>query len=199
MAGLTLQVSASTDDARNINGDGTFNATVVTQHLGILTSVDYWTGLRWLGASVPPGASIVYAKIDLFSSNTSAGSTANVIFYGNLTGNATTFANNTANKPEGKTRTSASVAQSFGIANWSGIGFGKELINVESLVQEIINGSGFSSGNAIAIVGHDNGSANDNYVAHSTFNSNPVRGAILGIEYSDTPPPAAEMEVYIID
>lgn len=187
---LTLNVSASSDDARNVSGNGTFNSTVVTQHLGILSSTDYWNGFRWLNVTVPQGATITSATIDLFSAGVSAGTTVELIFYGVDEDDAATFANNTDNKPEGKARTTASVTKTITVANWSSTGFQSgSNIDVKDLVQEIVNRPGWTSGNALAIVGHDNGSTGTNsYVGHSTYDRAADRGAKLSIEYEDTPP-----------
>jgi hypothetical protein len=40
MPTIAIKVLASGDDARNINGDGTFSATAVTQHIGMFNATD---------------------------------------------------------------------------------------------------------------------------------------------------------------
>ena len=67
MPTLSLQVAASSDDACNISGNGTFNATVVTMHLGQTGGQDYWNGWRWLNVAIPQGSTINSATLDLYS------------------------------------------------------------------------------------------------------------------------------------
>lgn len=191
MPTISIQVAASTDDARNNSGNGTFNATAVNQHLGVNAGIDYWNGFRWLNVTVPQGATIISATLDLFSSTTGTGGSVPCIFYGEASDNAATFANSTPGKPEGRTRTSASVNKTFTASAWAALGFSVDPILVTTLVQEIVNRPGWTSGNSMAIVGHDNGAANNNYIGNSTYDSNPGRGATLTIEYTTGSTPDA--------
>jgi len=190
MATLNLQVGASTDDARNISSDGTFNATVVAQHIGINSSVDYWNGWRFTGVTIPNAATITSAVLNLYSSGTGTGTTALAKFFGEAADNPATFSNSTALKPEGRTRTTAYVTKSFTVANWAATGFDKEYVDVTSLVQEIVNRGGWASGNSLVLVAHDNGSSNNNYIGHSTYDSASSRGAKLSITYTSGVVPA---------
>ncbi|WNV87024.1 glycosyl hydrolase family 18 protein [Umezawaea sp. Da 62-37] len=186
-----LQVTAGTDDARNAAGNGAFNATVTTQHLGLNAGVDYWAGLRFVNVAVPQGAVIRSASLDLYSSGVAAGTSAPVVFHGEKSANPATFSNTTAGKPEGRARTTAAVTKTFDPARWNPeIGFGIDVVDVTPLVQEIVNQPAFASGNAIALVGHNNGAADNNYIGFNThdFTGN-LRGAKLTITYGSTTPP----------
>jgi hypothetical protein len=185
MATWSGQVGASTDDARNISGDGTFNGTVTTQHLGINASTDYWNGFRWLNVTIPQGATINSATLDLYSAGVTAGTTAKTLWYGEDADDTVTFSNTTANKPEGRTRTTASTSKDFTVSSWTATGFGIELVDVASIVQEIVSRGGWTSGNSMVIVGHDNGSSGTNsYIGNSTYNSSAARGATLTVDYT---------------
>lgn len=185
MAVVNLQVRASSDDARNINGGTSKNTTATTQHIGKLTTTDYWNGFRWTNVTVPQGATINSATLDLYSAQVTAGTTASAIFFGVDEDDTATF-NTTTSYPEGKTRTTASVTKDFDVSLWSATqGFGVETVDVASLVQEIVNRVGWSSGNAMAVVCHDNGSADDNYIGHSTYDRAIDRGAKLDINYTE--------------
>ncbi|MET1072458.1 MAG: hypothetical protein ABWY11_07425, partial [Umezawaea sp.] len=160
-----LQVAASTDDARNAAGNGMFNATVTTQHLGRNAGIDYWAGLRFANVAVPQGAVIQSASLDLYSSGVAAGSSVPVVFHGEKSANPAAFSNTTAGKPEGRTRTAATVTKTFDPAQWNPeTGFGVDVVDVTALVQEIVDQPAFASGNAIALIGHDNGAANNNFI-----------------------------------
>ncbi len=186
MSNFNTKVLASTDDARNLNGDSTFSATATTQHIGKFNTTDiYWNGFRWTGVTIPQGAIITSATVDLYSAQVTAGTTAKSRWYGNLVADATTFANVTADKPEGKTRTTAFVDKDFTCSLWSATqGYGIELVDVTTLIQEIVNQVTFASGNDIAIVCTNNGSANTNYIGHSTYDRDVARGAILDVNFT---------------
>lgn len=185
MATLNLQVNASSDDARNINGATSKNITATTNHIGKFnTTDDYWNGFRWTNVTIPQGATINGATIDLYSAQVTGGTTAKSIWYGVLETNAATYNTSTV-YPEGKPRTTASVTKDFTTSAWNAtLGYGVDLVDVKTLVQEIVNQSGWASGNALAIVCHDNGSANTNYIGHSTYDRDVTRGAKLAITYT---------------
>lgn len=200
MAVLNLAVGASSDDARNLVPNSTFSATAVTQHLGKFSTTDiYYNGFRWTNVTIPQGATINSALITLYCANVNGGTTAKTIWYGEASDNAVTFSNTTAGKPEGRTHTSASVAKDFATANWTTVGYNtSDQIDVTSLVQEIINRAGWASGNALAIVATDNGSANTNYIGHSTYDRAVDRGAKLDITYSvGSPAPSSSDKFFL--
>ena len=186
MATWSGNVSASTDDARNLDGDGTYSAVVQTQHLGKFNTVDkYWNGFRWNNVTIPQGATINTATVTLYGAATNGGTTAKTIWYGEAADDAATFSSSTAGKPEGRTRTSASVTKDFAISAWGSIGFNTgDKVTVTSLVQEIINRGGWVSGNDLVLVAGDNGSSNTNYIGHSTYDRATDRGALLEIDYT---------------
>lgn len=185
-----LQVTASTDDARNVAGNGAFNATVTTQHLGRHAGVDHWTGLRFVNVAVPQGAVIQGAALNLYSSGVAAGSSVPVVLYGEKSPDAAAFSNTTAGKPEGRPRTTATVTKTFDPARWQPeTGFDIDVVDVTALVQEIVNQPDFASGNAIALVGHGHGAADNNYIGFNTYDfTGNLRGAKLAITYSSSTP-----------
>lgn len=192
MATITVFVAASADDARNINGATSKSVTAQTQHIGKFNATDdYWNGFRWLNVTVPQGATITSATVDLYSAQTTAGTTAKSIWYGVKEVNTATF-NTSTSYPEGKTRTTASVAKDFTASNWSStLGYGVDPVTVTTLVQEIVNQASWASGNAMGIVCHDNGSSSTNYIGHSTYDRATDRGAKLTITYTTASTPTA--------
>lgn len=109
MATLSLQVGASSDDARNLETLGVGSTNVQTQHLGKFNTTDkYVNGFRFTNVTIPQGATISSAIFDLYSAQVTGGTTAKVRYYGNAVDDATTF-NTTTEKPEAKTKTTAFV------------------------------------------------------------------------------------------
>ncbi len=155
-------------------------------------------GWRWNSVAVPQGATILSATLNLYANTSNLGTTAKTIFYGVSQDNVTGFADLTADKPEGKTRTTASVTKDFTVANWGTTGFDKELVDVTTLVQEIVNRGGWVSGNSMALVGHDNGSTVDNYIGNGTYDSAASRGAKLSITYQTGSAPTKLQPQYLL-
>lgn len=186
MATWSGNVLASTDDARNLVPDSTYSATATTQHLGKFNTTDiYYNGFRWNSVTIPQGATINSAYVTLYCANVNGGTTAKTIWYGEAADNAVTFSNTTANKPEGRAHTTASTAKDFATASWTVVGYNTgDKVDVTSIVQEIINRAGWSSGNSLVIVATDNGSSNTNYIGHSTYDRAVDRGAQLDIDYT---------------
>lgn len=180
-----FQVGASSDDARNINGGTSKSITATTMHLGKFnTTDDYWNGFRWTNVTIPQGATITSAILDLYSAQVTAGTTAKTIWYGVLETNTATF-NTTTEYPEGKARTTATVTKDFDVATWAATGgFGVDTFDISPLIQEIVNQVGWASGNSLAVVGHNNGSSDTNYIGHSTYDRATDRGAQLTITYT---------------
>lgn len=191
MPTITVQVGASADDARNINGATSKQTNPATMHIGKFNTTDkYWNGFIFPNVTIPQGTTITSATLDLYSAAAGAGTTAKSRWYGILELNAPVF-NTTTVYPEGKPRTTAFVDKDFTVATWNGsTGFGKELVDVTTLVQEIVNQGSWASGNRMGMVAYDNGSSNTNYIAHNTYDSNSARGAKLVITYGSTGPTA---------
>lgn len=188
MAAWTGQVAASTDDARSIAGGGSYTTTATSQFLGKYSDGnDYWNGFRWLNVAIPQGMTISSATLDLYSSQQTGGTTAKTIWHAEAADNPATFS--TSRKPNGLTLTTASDAADLLISNFTGLGFGVQPFNVTNSVQEIINRPGWVSGNALVLIGHDNGSAASNYVGMSTYDRATTRGATLTINYVSGPTP----------
>ncbi len=193
MATLNLQVNTSTDDARNIAGNRTFNSNNSTYRMGNDAGTDTYDGFRFVGnlsgaidLSVLAGATISSAQLDLYSAQTGAGTTANVILWGDKSVSSPTFSSTTAGNPEGRTHTTATTTDSINVATFNASSsFGNHLIDVTSIVQELVNQAGWVNGSAITIIGHDNGSATSNNIGYACIEaSGGAKGAQLYITYT---------------
>lgn len=140
MTTLNSQVGASSDDARE--NAGTVGLTAASINAGGAT---HRLGFRWPNVTVPNGATITSATLSLYVTST-ANDTPNGATVGmQAADNAATFTTGT-NDISGRTRTST-VA-------WSGsnIGDGWKTLDLTSQVQEVVNRSGWTSGNAMAAI-----------------------------------------------
>lgn len=192
MPTINLQVAATTDDARNINSNGTFNSNNTTYRLGNDAGTLVWLGWRFIGdltgaidLSPLAGATITSAILDLFSAQTGQGTTAKAIIYGQDTDSTVTFSNTTANKPEGRARTSATTTQDIDVATFNATSsFGNAPISVTSIIQEIIDRPSWD-GVSLVLIGFDNGSAASNNVGVVNYESSGNnKGAKLAITYT---------------
>ena len=140
-------------------------------------------GLRFTGLTVPKNATIINAyltfnAIPADSPNTNTGTT-NLTIKAQATDNATAFTSTYYNLSSRST-TTASTAWSPG--SWtSGVNYNSP--SITSIIQEIVNRSGWASGNAMvfSITGTGSRSAN-------SYNGNSTLAPKLTIVYSTSPP-----------
>lgn len=109
-------------------------------------------GLLFKGITVPPGATVTNAYIQFTADKASSGS-CNLTIKGQSSNNATTFTA-TAKNISSRTRTVASVSWSPG--QWAA-GTAYQTGNIKTIIQEIVNLSGWVSGNNLAIIITGNG------------------------------------------
>lgn len=176
------QVSAGNDDGYGLlDGTGSWFNTSGVQPMG-KGSASLSSFFRFQSVSIAPGVTITAAKLTLYFSGGSANNITTKI-YGLAEDNASDFASD----PRSRTRTTA-------FANWSftepgGINYEFDTADFTSVIQEIVNRGGWSSGNSLAIRIDDNGSTAekdcDSY-EHST-----VHAAKLVITYSGSSPSAS--------
>lgn len=141
------QVSASNDDAHVV--EGTDNATSylastqVQMVFATTPSSRQHGGFRIPGIYIPPGATINSATLNVYVGDTYDDPRLDV--YGHLTLDAPDFATNT--QIYGRPRTTATVA-------WAAdnVGFGWKTVNVTTILQELVDQPGWSSGNAVAFL-----------------------------------------------
>lgn len=180
-----VSVSESSDDVYNISGNRRYITNSPTQYLGKYGSRDFWNGWRWAEITIPQGARIIEANMDIYSAAYSKGNNVEIVFFGDNSGNAKKY-NNNEQKPENKLRTASFVTKTFNAKVWSAEqGFGVDKIDVTTIVQEIINRNDWEAGNSIAIMAHDIGSKNNNYIGYSTYDRKNDRGARLEINYEE--------------
>ena len=149
---IDQSVAASADDAQDIGGDSDNSYTAATIKLGEGAGGDaysYTGGLRWQNVAIPRYAHIVSATLYLYSGGWIS-NPYNVRFTirGELSGNAAAFS---ASWPRTRTPTTASLEVDLTeVGNWvNGTWYN---YNVMAQVQEMVNQSTWSSGNAMAMI-----------------------------------------------
>lgn len=150
---LILYPAASTDD-----GDFAASILYITSQtqmeLGKLGTESDRAWIRFPNATIPKGATISSAKITFCAWDNETATTVNIRIWGNLADNAT-YPTDLA--------TANALAKTINYVDWSGISAWTQdeyydTPDLAVLIQEIVNQSGWSSGNAIQIIIWNNSS-----------------------------------------
>lgn len=154
----TYTTTGSTDDAGEVAATNvtsvTLDGTTVDAKIHGLNHI----GFRFPSITVAQGATVSSAvlKFDLLNNYSGVGTVSTTTVYGEAADTSAAFAA-TGSNISGRSRTTASVAGST--LNDTNTQFQTTGITVTSIVQEIVNRAGWSSGNALAILFIGNGSS----------------------------------------
>ncbi len=175
---IDKRISDGSDDAEQYS-----KGTVVLIHpvLNIVyeskTTGNQIIGLRFKGLAVPKGATIAKAYIEFVADKASSG-TASLIIHGEATDNAPTFLATSKNISSRK-KTTSNVPWAPGTWSASGV---YQSNDVKTIVQEIINRTGWASGNSMAFIITGTGTR-----TAESFEGTPSGMApLLHVEYSIT-------------
>ncbi len=173
---VTVQVQNANDD---VNEDGSvYSPTTPSVWVGTRSSAtDSYTGLRFNGITIPAGATIVSARLELHAADTQW-LTIGADIAGDATANSATFS--PTDLPSDRPLTSAVVAHSSN-TGWTASTW-YELADVAPVVQEIIDQSGWQAGNSLSLILHGTGGAWGSKFAIS-YDGSPALAPRLVIEY----------------
>ncbi len=152
--GVEVRVTASSDDAEERIATGKVILTSADLDLGKdaggSTVYDQIVGLRFSGLSIPQGAVIQNAYIQFQADETTSAATSLTI-EGEDTDDAPTF---TTTKWNISTRSRTTSFVSWSPVPWTkgDAGADQQTPNIAAVIQEIVNRSGWSSGNDLAII-----------------------------------------------
>ncbi len=177
---VQVQINQDSDDAeeRVSNGNVTLNNNTLelTNRSGVGDQV---VGLRFRNVGIPSGAVIKSASID-FSAAATNSSTTNLRIYGHQNTSPITFssASNPNHNVSARTKTSAFV-------NWSvpAVNNGNTFTtpDLSTVVQEIVNLPGWTSGNDMGVIVNTASGTGDRSV--QSFRGNTSKAAILHVSY----------------
>jgi hypothetical protein len=177
---ITIGISAGSDDAEEYNsGTMLLNSTDIDMVYDSKTTGNQKVGLRFNQVALPKGATVTkaYLQFTVFGKTTA---TTSLSIYGHDTDNASVFT--TAKKNiSGRVKTTALVK--WIPAGWPTIGAAgadQQTPDIKSVVQEIIDRTGWKSGNSMAFI--IMGTGNRSAVA---FDSSAANAAKLVIEYTE--------------
>ena len=156
-ADLTVNVSSGTDDCYETKSSGGDNYDLTGSDL-YLGSVDLYEvqfdiniGLRFQNITIPQSATIDSAKVYLyFVGKWGADADTVLTAYGDKVDNSATFSSGSL--PSARTKTSASVDATLNLWGSTSTSQYNATPELKTIVQEIVNRSGWSSGNALSIL-----------------------------------------------
>ena len=177
---VVIPILTGSDDAEE-SSSGSVSLTSTDLEL-IRDANNQVVGLRFAGVNVPQGAQIVSADIQFKVDETTSEATT-LVFQAQAADNASTFTTASQNISS-RARSTASV--SWNPPAWNVIdegGPGERTPELSSVVQEIVNRAGWSSGNAMVFIITGSGKR----VARA-YEEDPLRAPVLHIAYSVTVP-----------
>jgi MSHA biogenesis protein MshQ len=187
---LEVRVSQGSDDAEQ-RGNGSVSLNSSDLEMMYDGSIQDAVGLRFQNITIPQGAVINSAYIE-FTADESDNGVTRLLIYGQDSDDAATFSssnNDITNRPI----TGSSVLWQPGA--W-GTGNTYQTDDITSVIQEIIDRSGWSSGNNLAILVYPNNNCVNQSCARvaESFNGSSAAAARLVIDYDNggtTPPPSS--------
>jgi FtsP/CotA-like multicopper oxidase with cupredoxin domain len=174
---LTLQVGASSDD---VNQDGnTLELAFFDVWLGNGSSTTAsYTGLRFTNVTIPPGATITAAHVEVYANSTQWIS-VNMALAAEAVGNSPTFSTN--NRPSQRTLTSAQVNHSSNVQWLAGTWY--SLDDITLVIQEVVNLGDWANGNSLSVIlKGTNGQWGRKYV--ESYDGTPANAPKLVITYT---------------
>ncbi len=174
---ISSRVASRSDDAEERDASGFVTTTNGDLDLTASLGDTQTTGIRFL-LDVPSSVTIVNAYIQ-FTADEVRSTATSLKIKGQKIGNAPTFT--TANRNiSGRTTTRNSITWSS-IPSWNNVGdagSAQRTPDLSSIIQEIINGSSWSSGNGVAIIITGTGKR-----PAETYDADPEKAAVLHVEY----------------
>ena len=146
---VTSQVISSADDAEEDFSGGSMNLTSSDLELGADGGVNQWVGMRFNNISIPRNATILNAYVEFEVDETGSEPTS-VLIQGQASDNALAFTTSTSNLSS-RARTTAQVPWN-NIPAWTVIDAKWQTPDISSIIQEIVNRSGWTSGNSMVII-----------------------------------------------
>ncbi len=172
-----VRVATGNDDAEQRVSSGSVNLTSSDLELIADGSNDQLVGMRFTNVTVPNGATISSAYTQFQVDETNSGAT-NINIQGQAIDDAPTFTTGNSNISS-RSRTSASVA--WAPVAWTTVGEAgpdQRTPDLKSVIQEIVNRPGWTSGNDVVIIFTGSGER-----TAESYNGSSSGAALLHIEY----------------
>jgi hypothetical protein len=170
------RVASSSDDAEQYVSSGAVSLTSGDLEM-TLESSNQVVGMRFTGVTIPKGAAIVNAWVR-FKVDETGSTTTSLNLGGQAADNPATFTTS-ANNISARPRTAASV--NWAPAPWTVVGqagSAQQTPNLTAVIQEIVNRSGWASGNSLVLIVTGTGKR-----TAESYNGDQAGAALLHVEY----------------
>lgn len=187
-ATVSVRVSEDRDDAEERGtAPGRVTRTNTVLELNYDASIRQVIGLRFQSVAIPQGATINSAYVEFEADSTDSGTT-NLVIYGEDVDDAPQFVNSRGNISD-RTKTAASV--NWAVPSWSTVSAKEQSVDMASIIQEIVNRGGWSSGNSMVIIIEPGVGCVSNSCQREaeSFSGEPANAPLLVIDYTVVPPP----------
>lgn len=175
---ISQRITAGADDGYYLNGypGGTYISNSALMHIGKFSSFSAYAALRWAEVAIPAGATILSANISMVAESMIG--TAAVMIRGDKQINPATITS--ISDYGARTRTTAAVNWTIS-SDWTA-GTIYTTPGLTAVIQELIDQSGWASGNAIQLFIEDNGLAHSRII--TSYENSPDTCALLEITYT---------------
>jgi len=186
---IEVRVSSSYDDAEQYVSSGSMMRGSSDLEM---VQEDYLqtVGMRWQNVTIPQGATITNAYIE-FTVDETDSETTNLTFWGEDADNPGAF-QSTSYNISNRTKTSASV--NWNVPSWSSTGVTHQSPDIKTVIQEIVNRGGWSSGNALVVIVTGSGKR----VAEA-YDGSTSQAPLLHVDYETTGGTAPTMSIMRVD
>ncbi len=144
---IDVSVNSSSDDAEEYSSGASKFTSPDLELVNDGTGNDQTVGMRFTGIAIPQGATITAAYVE-FEAKDNTSNTTSLTIKGEDADNSPTFTSAT-NNITNRTTTSTSVSWTPGAWTDGGV---EQTPEVKNIVQEIVNRTGWNSGNALSII-----------------------------------------------
>lgn len=188
MATFTKQIDADIRDLNSQYNGSTWSTSISgAYNIGNPGAVTRNISLRFTGITIPQGTTINSAKITFLSTSTQTVNITSLI-EGVDEDNTSEFDDSPEDSARTRTHTTANVAWSGSISQTNNTNI--DTPSITSIVQEIIDRAGWSSGNAMAFWLSNNGTSSGNYLSFAEYSTASDKSAILTIDYVSATSPS---------
>lgn len=177
-----LKIADGGDDGGEVS-DTTWQATGLDSDgivVGNRDSDTYDMGMRW-SLAIPQGATINSCTIRVFAKYNEDPSDIDTVMEGFDEDNTAAFS--AGNRPSQRTKTTASVTHTYTNAEYSDEAY-FTLEDAASILQEVVNRPGWSSGNYFGVVLRDNGSSADERWQFQDYDRESTEAAEITVDYT---------------
>jgi len=179
MSTFTKRIDAN---IRDVGWDGFSELESSASSLGNPGAVTRSVSLRFTSVTIGQGDTINSAKITFTGSDSRSSQTINMKIHGVDEDNTAEFVISPADTARTRTKTTANVDWDATITTSDGSTH--DTADITSVVQEIVDRGGWSSGNAMAFWVTDDGSSSGNYINVYDYNTDSTKAALLTIDYT---------------